>query len=238
MLVDYGCQKADEQGVIAVLGASDMGKGLYLKHGFRVIKEQEFDFRPFGFDSIETKRSMLRMPLRRVREFGKDDVCAFQHAGSDEATCISAGWDIHCVAGGHSMCTALILLQGISSTSSKPHLHHATEPVISSLRNRNAEVANRHEALRLIVSVEEETHQSYARYMKILPNSAYSLHQLPIIPTETIKAHSLHSCTAGLFLGESNQCSARTFALLTRMPVRDQICEIDEWVFLMLFWDD
>jgi hypothetical protein len=63
MLVEYGCRRADEQGVIAVLGASDMGKGLYLKHGFKIIKELEFDLRPFGFESTETRRSMMRMPL-------------------------------------------------------------------------------------------------------------------------------------------------------------------------------
>lgn len=66
MLVEYGCRKADEQGVIAVLGASDMGKGLYLKNGFRVIKEQEFDLRPFGFDSTEIKRSMMRLPFAKA----------------------------------------------------------------------------------------------------------------------------------------------------------------------------
>lgn len=63
MLVEYGCQRADELGVITVLGASDKGKGLYLKHGFEVIDEQEFDLRPFGFDATETKRSMLRQPV-------------------------------------------------------------------------------------------------------------------------------------------------------------------------------
>lgn len=66
MLVEQLCQKADGQGVIAVLGASDMGKGLYLKHGFEIIKEQEFDLRPFGFDSTETKRSMLREPVGKA----------------------------------------------------------------------------------------------------------------------------------------------------------------------------
>lgn len=66
MLVEYGCRRADELGVIAVLGASDKGKGLYLKHGFKIIKEQEFDLRPFGFDSTETKRSMMRMPIAKT----------------------------------------------------------------------------------------------------------------------------------------------------------------------------
>lgn len=66
MLVEYGCKRADELGVIAVLGATDQGKGLYLKHGFKVIYEQEFDLRPFGFDSTETKRSMLRKPAGKA----------------------------------------------------------------------------------------------------------------------------------------------------------------------------
>ena len=65
MLVQWGCDKADERGLISVLGASKAGFSLYLKHGFEVVKEREIDLRPYGVDEMDVGRSMIRQPRPR-----------------------------------------------------------------------------------------------------------------------------------------------------------------------------
>lgn len=62
MLLKWGCDKADERGLISVLHASQAGFGLYLKHGFEVRKVREFDLQPYGVDEIEIRRGMVRRP--------------------------------------------------------------------------------------------------------------------------------------------------------------------------------
>ena len=62
MLVKWGCDIADEHGIISVLQASKAGLGLYTKHGFQVKKTAEFDLQPYGVDDIEIRRSMIREP--------------------------------------------------------------------------------------------------------------------------------------------------------------------------------
>jgi GNAT superfamily N-acetyltransferase len=48
MLVRWGCEKADEAGVEAFLEASPMGAPMYARHGFRPVKEVEWDLRKWG----------------------------------------------------------------------------------------------------------------------------------------------------------------------------------------------
>jgi hypothetical protein len=62
MLVKWGCDKADERGLISVLQASQAGLNLYLKHGFEIKRIREFDLRPYGVDETEIRRGMVRQP--------------------------------------------------------------------------------------------------------------------------------------------------------------------------------
>lgn len=66
LLVKWGCHKADEHGLMTVLTASEAGLRVYLKHGFKVVKETHLDLRPFGVDETEIRRNMIRQPVARV----------------------------------------------------------------------------------------------------------------------------------------------------------------------------
>lgn len=66
MLVKWGTDKADELGIIAKLTASASGYPLYLKHGYKLITEDELDLRPFGVDETEIRRNMIREPVRKM----------------------------------------------------------------------------------------------------------------------------------------------------------------------------
>lgn len=63
-LVEWGTQRADQRGLKSVLMASEAGLGVYLKHGFKVVKEIEMDLRPYGVEATEVRRWMVREPLK------------------------------------------------------------------------------------------------------------------------------------------------------------------------------
>lgn len=52
LLVQWGCNKADEKGVVAYLEASEMGKPLYERYGFQPVKTVSVDLKDFGGDEI------------------------------------------------------------------------------------------------------------------------------------------------------------------------------------------
>lgn len=60
MLIKYGCDVADEKGVLCALGASEAGYSLYMRHGFEIVEQNEMDLRPFGVDATELSRRMIR----------------------------------------------------------------------------------------------------------------------------------------------------------------------------------
>ena len=60
--VRWGCEKADAEGLMVALTASDAGFGLYVKNGFEVVKQDPFDLRPYGVDSTITRKYMIRQP--------------------------------------------------------------------------------------------------------------------------------------------------------------------------------
>ncbi|KAK5134952.1 hypothetical protein LTR08_005903 [Meristemomyces frigidus] len=60
MLVKWGCDKADEKGVMSALMASAAGQKVYQNHGFKVVFEKPFDLRPYGIDETELRRGMIR----------------------------------------------------------------------------------------------------------------------------------------------------------------------------------
>jgi GNAT superfamily N-acetyltransferase len=50
MLLQWGCEKADELGVEAFVEASLMGQPLYARYGFEPVKEASIDLREYGGD--------------------------------------------------------------------------------------------------------------------------------------------------------------------------------------------
>ena len=62
MLVKWGCDKADDHGMLCAVQASEAGTAVYTKHGFKVVKEREIDLRPYGVEQSERRRSMIREP--------------------------------------------------------------------------------------------------------------------------------------------------------------------------------
>lgn len=52
MLVRWGCEKADEDGVEAYLKASLIGAPMYARHGFQAVKEVELGLTKWGGDEI------------------------------------------------------------------------------------------------------------------------------------------------------------------------------------------
>lgn len=67
MLVDWGCQRADERGLISVLTASEAGLKVYLKHGFEVVRAYELDLVPYGLAKVEFRRNMIRQPRPKAQ---------------------------------------------------------------------------------------------------------------------------------------------------------------------------
>lgn len=63
-LVEWGTKRADERGLKSVLMASEAGLGVYLKHGFKVVKEIEMDLRLYGLEATELRRWMVRDPVK------------------------------------------------------------------------------------------------------------------------------------------------------------------------------
>ncbi|KAI7481862.1 hypothetical protein KC367_g2628 [Hortaea werneckii] len=65
MLVQWGCEKADERGMIAALIATEAGIGVYSRHGFQVMKQTMLDLRPYSVDATDLRIGMLRRPMSR-----------------------------------------------------------------------------------------------------------------------------------------------------------------------------
>ncbi|KAI6902905.1 hypothetical protein D0869_04163 [Hortaea werneckii] len=65
MLVRWGCEKADERGMVAALMATEAGVGVYLRHDFHVLNETGLDLRPYGIDASDLRIGMLRRPMSR-----------------------------------------------------------------------------------------------------------------------------------------------------------------------------
>ena len=65
MLVQWGCDRADEKGLMSALMSSEAGLKVYQKHGFEVVMETPFDLRPYGVDETETRRGLVRPARER-----------------------------------------------------------------------------------------------------------------------------------------------------------------------------
>ncbi|KAF2031002.1 hypothetical protein EK21DRAFT_88518 [Setomelanomma holmii] len=66
MLVRWGCDKADEAGVVAYLEASPVGAPMYARHGFEKVAELEFDLRKWGGEEVMKFIPMLRPAKAKI----------------------------------------------------------------------------------------------------------------------------------------------------------------------------
>lgn len=64
MLVKWGTDIADRQGITAHLDASPDGYGLYKKHGFEDNLSWDFDMEPWGERGTARTVWMIRQPMR------------------------------------------------------------------------------------------------------------------------------------------------------------------------------
>jgi len=64
MLIQWGCDKADRDGIDVFLDATPVGRPLYERFGFETVKDNEVDLKPFGVDHIHHTYSMIRKPLK------------------------------------------------------------------------------------------------------------------------------------------------------------------------------
>ena len=62
MLVKWGCDKADELGIICALTASAAGEKVYTRNGFEIKKTWDLDLHPYGVEGTELRRAMIRNP--------------------------------------------------------------------------------------------------------------------------------------------------------------------------------
>jgi GNAT superfamily N-acetyltransferase len=60
MHMEWGVKHADELGLPMYVESSPAAKGLYLQYGFEVVREMDFDARPFGLDRDMPHFIMLR----------------------------------------------------------------------------------------------------------------------------------------------------------------------------------
>jgi predicted GNAT family N-acyltransferase len=62
MLVKWGLDKADKAKLPAYLEASEEGRPLYAKMGFKPVEENYFDLAKFGYEGGELNTVMMRDP--------------------------------------------------------------------------------------------------------------------------------------------------------------------------------
>lgn len=65
LLLDWGMNKADEEGLVCYLNATEVGKRMYEKRGFEVRKVIEWDREPWGGEGVDRHWCMVREPVRR-----------------------------------------------------------------------------------------------------------------------------------------------------------------------------
>ncbi|EMD97305.1 hypothetical protein COCC4DRAFT_140314 [Bipolaris maydis ATCC 48331] len=68
MLVRWGCERADEAGVVAFLEASPAGAPLYARFGFQRVKEVSFDLRKWGGTTTLDLTLMVRPAKEKATE--------------------------------------------------------------------------------------------------------------------------------------------------------------------------
>ena len=71
ILLDWGMRKADEEGWVTYLDSSSLARPIYEKVGFELVREIEFDRKPWGGEGIDWMGSMVRQPRDVGRKEGE-----------------------------------------------------------------------------------------------------------------------------------------------------------------------
>jgi GNAT superfamily N-acetyltransferase len=67
VLMDWGLKKADDEGLVTYLNATDVGRRMYEKRGFEVVKTIEWDRVPWGGEGKDCHWCMVRQPQKKPR---------------------------------------------------------------------------------------------------------------------------------------------------------------------------
>jgi GNAT superfamily N-acetyltransferase len=65
-LLDWGLKKADDEGLVTYLNATDIGRRIYEKRGFEVVKMIEWDRVPWGGEGKDCHWCMVRQPRAKT----------------------------------------------------------------------------------------------------------------------------------------------------------------------------
>lgn len=60
MLLKWGAQEADKDGLRTYIEASEMGLPLYERYGYRTVKAKTFDLTKYGHEGTDTNTIMIR----------------------------------------------------------------------------------------------------------------------------------------------------------------------------------
>jgi GNAT superfamily N-acetyltransferase len=63
-LLDWGVKKADDEGLVTYLNATEVGRRMYEKRGFEVVRAVEWDRVPWGGEGRDCHWCMVREPRR------------------------------------------------------------------------------------------------------------------------------------------------------------------------------
>lgn len=63
MLVEWGTKQADKAQLPSFLEASETGRPLYERLGFRSVHEEVFDLAKYGSEGTEINTAMIRQPV-------------------------------------------------------------------------------------------------------------------------------------------------------------------------------
>ena len=64
LLINWGLERADKAQLLSFLEATETGRPLYIKLGFKAVHEEVFDLSKYGAQGIETNTAMIRDPMK------------------------------------------------------------------------------------------------------------------------------------------------------------------------------
>lgn len=67
LILQWGLEQAAKDGVPAFLEAGEKAVGLYKKHGFKVVKVEEFDWSSYGQPGVVSRNTRMRADLKQTR---------------------------------------------------------------------------------------------------------------------------------------------------------------------------
>lgn len=71
LLLDWGIKKADDEGLVTFLDASQVARPIYEKRGFEVKRSIEWDRKVWGGEGVDVHYCMVRLPREVPQEKGR-----------------------------------------------------------------------------------------------------------------------------------------------------------------------